>query len=191
MGIGGWVGRGGGQGRDGVFLFLYLGVVDHSSSEPTAGPKTQTNPTITAEPYRGRKSAWKKKQKICACFHVHASFGCCIKTCTNFKEVLSFYVYLFYLGFKSELLSVQPRWFALYQWRTEKVWLVTYLTLLPPIPAVFMTSLMQTTGFQTSILHNEKRNGVNNGCVYICLHSIPVHTTPDIPSFGSPWIVSG
>ena len=55
--VGGWVGRDGGQGRDGVFLFLYLGLVDHSSTEPTAGPKTQTNPTITAEPYRGRRSA--------------------------------------------------------------------------------------------------------------------------------------
>ena len=49
--------------------------------------------------------------------------------------------------FEFELLEAQPCCLALYQWKTEKGWLVTFLMLLPHIPhTLFMTSLMQTAG---------------------------------------------
>ena len=47
-------------------------------------------------------------------------------------------------NFRSELLGAQPCWFALYQWRAEKDWLATYLTVLQHMPALFVMSLIQT-----------------------------------------------
>ena len=43
-----------------------------------------------------------------------------------------------------KLLTAQPCWFPLYQWRAEKGWLVTYSALWPNSPAFFMTSLTQS-----------------------------------------------
>ena len=47
--------------------------------------------------------------------------------------------------FQFEFLA-RPCWFDLYQWREEKGWLMTCLILLLNMPALFMTSLIQTAG---------------------------------------------
>ena len=49
--------------------------------------------------------------------------------------------------FEYEFLRSQPHWFALFRWRAENGWLVTYLILLLPVlfhlalPALFVTTL--------------------------------------------------
>ena len=72
------------------------------------------------------------------------------KSCCFFVFVFCFSFFLllllsffFFFFFEFELHSEQPWWFALYNRRAEKGWLVTYLRLLPHIPASFMTSLIQ------------------------------------------------
>lgn len=52
----------------------------------------------------------------------------------------------YFFCFEVELLMAHGCWFALYQPRAEKGRHMTYLILLPHIPAVFMTSLIQTSG---------------------------------------------
>ena len=64
--------------------------------------------------------------------------------------------------FKFELVKGQPCWFALYQWRAEKVWLVTYLILPPHMPAMFMTSPIHNAVYN--------RNGSTRGHVLATLN---------------------
>ena len=69
------------------------------------------------------------------------------------KQFLFFHLsfFFFFFFFEFELHSVQPWWFALYKWRAEKGWLVTYLTRLPHIPASFMTSLIQSSRHKMAV----------------------------------------
>ena len=48
--------------------------------------------------------------------------------------------------FRLGLLSAQSYWFAVYQQRAEKVWLV------PHTPVIFMTSLIQAAGNKMTAL---------------------------------------
>ena len=84
---------------------------------------------------------------------------------------------LFCLEF--EFFGAQPFWVRLSQLRTEKGSLVTYLVLLPYMPALFMTSLRYNPGHRmaalTVIFQRGTRKGVKNCCEYIfCNPYLPI-----------------
>ena len=101
-------------------------------------------------------------------FYLHASFGCSITIQTRELFCLEF-----------EFFRAQPLWVRLSQLRTEKGFLVTYLVLLPYMPALFMTSLRYNAGHRvaalTVIFQRGTRKGVKNCCEYIfCNPYLPI-----------------
>ena len=77
-------------------------------------------------------------------------------------------------SFEFQFLRVQPRWFALYHWRAAKGSLVTWLPLLPHLPASFISCHRHTLLAQkwlASLPLTIHRWNNNMGYTHVCLNA--------------------
>lgn len=110
-------------------------------------------PSLIGESNKRRKLAWRKEGRSLGFFlrPVNQKWPDSIENLQIFSSeyfvwLIYEYLYplrppkclfLFLFCFAFELPIAQPCWFALYYWRAEKVWPVTYLILLPHIPSLW------------------------------------------------------
>ena len=131
-----------------------------------------------------------------AWWHIKCAHFCSYRFHVDVQSKFIQKIFFFFFCFQYEFLWVQPYWFALYQWRAEKAWLVTYLTLFPHTPALFLTSLVHTvawtqidsansrilTIFKPRILTKEVRHRMKPA---VWLRFIPFLSIVSVMSFAS------
>ena len=103
------------------------------------------SPLIKGESNWRHKLAWKLKTANNFTWLLHLGV---LSICTWKKSRFCF---------EFEPRWEQPCWFALHLWRVEKCWLMTDLILLPRLPALFMTSPIQTAGHEMAVLMEANR----------------------------------